>query len=376
MKVLVWISWWVDSAVSARFLKEQWYEVTWWFMKNYVTDWPNCTTKKDAEESIKVCKFLWIRLIAFDFVREYNERIIQYIYDWYGEWITPNPDVLCNNLIKFDLFLNKAIELWFDKIATGHYARVQTHPSPPLSTGFLSVSRSGQNIDNQIYRLFRWLDYNKDQSYFLSWLNQSQLSRSLFPIGEMTKPEVRKLAQKIWLPNANRKDSQWLCFIWQIPIKKFLEQKLQPKIWKIINLKWEKVWEHQGAYFFTIGQRHWLNLPFKAYVIGTDIKENLVIAWEKESDELYSDFLIAKNRHRIADNYPLPLNVKVKIRYRQEPQEAILQKNNFKSDTSQNSDSDNQDILINFKDKQRAVAPWQTVVAYINDECIWNWTIM
>ena len=125
MKILVGISWWVDSAVSAWLLKEQWHEVVAWFMKNYISDWPNCTTRKDSEEAIKVCKFLWIELIAFDFIKEYNEKIVQYIYNWYEKWITPNPDVLCNNLIKFDLFLNKALELWFDKIATWHYSSIK-----------------------------------------------------------------------------------------------------------------------------------------------------------------------------------------------------------------------------------------------------------
>ena len=124
-KVLVWLSGWVDSALSAALLLQQWYEVVWWFMKNYVSDKWNCTTFKDAEEAIKVAKFLWIELLSFDLQKEYQERIIDYIFEWYSRWITPNPDVLCNNLIKFDVFLNKSIEQWFDYIATGHYAKIK-----------------------------------------------------------------------------------------------------------------------------------------------------------------------------------------------------------------------------------------------------------
>lgn len=141
-KVLVWLSWWVDSAVSAALLLEQWYEVVGWFMKNYVSDKWNCTTFKDAEEAIKVAKFLWIELLSFDLQKEYQERIIDYIFEWYSKWITPNPDVLCNNLIKFDVFLNKAMEQWFDYIATGHYARIRE--------------------EKWMYHLLQWVDSWKD----------------------------------------------------------------------------------------------------------------------------------------------------------------------------------------------------------------------
>jgi len=210
-KVLVWLSGWVDSAVSAALLLEQWYEVVWWFMKNYVSDKWNCTTFKDAEEAIKVAKFLWIELLSFDLQKEYQERIIDYIFEWYSKWITPNPDVLCNNLIKFDVFLNKAMEQWFDYIATGHYARIRG--------------------EDWVYHLLQWIDSWKDQSYFLSGLNQYQLSKSIFPLWEMTKQQVREKAKEIWLPNAERKDSQGLCFIWNVPIRTFLMQKFPKKEW-------------------------------------------------------------------------------------------------------------------------------------------------
>ncbi len=350
-KILVWLSGWVDSAVAAYLLMRQWFEVTAWFMKNYISESANCTTYQDAQEAIKVAEFLWIKIISFDLIKEYEEKIIKYIYEWYNNWITPNPDILCNSLIKFDVFLDKALELWFDGIATWHYAQIIKSQWPDDLTNWW------------LYRLMRWIDHNKDQSYFLSWLSQFQLSKSIFPIWNIDKPEVRKIAKEIWLPNAERKDSQWLCFIWQIPIKKFLEQRLPKKEWNIIDEKWNIVWKHEGAYFFTIWQRHWLNLNFKSYVINTNVKENTVTIWEKDAENLSSSYLETNNRQRIADKYTLPLNVQTKIRYRQEPENAILQWLNWEK------------MTIKFNNPQRAIAPWQTVVAYLWEECIWSWVI-
>jgi len=343
VKVLVWMSWGVDSAIAAYLLKKEWYDVVAGFMKNYVSDSGNCTTYTDAEEAIKVSKFLWIEIISFDLQKEYNEKIIEYIYDGYQQWITPNPDVLCNSLIKFDVFLEKALALWFDYIATGHYARIETNKKE--------------------YKLLRWLDYNKDQSYFLSGLNQHQLSKSLFPVWWYTKPEIRVLAKRIGLPNAARKDSQWLCFIGNIPIKEFLLKKLQKKEGNIITTEGKVVGKHEWAYFFTIGQRHGLSLPFKAYVIKTDVKNNIVVVGEKEDTSLFGKTIGTTGRHWIRKEYKLPTKILAKIRYRQEPQEATLKMNKEK------------DIIVTFKEKQRAIAPGQTIVAYKGDECIGSWII-
>lgn len=348
-RVLVWLSWWVDSAVSAALLLEQWYEVVWWFMKNYVSDKWNCTTFKDAEEAIKVAKFLWIELLSFDLQKEYQERIIDYIFEWYSKWITPNPDVLCNNLIKFDVFLNRAIEQWFDYIATGHYARIKEK--------------------NWVYHLLQWVDSRKDQSYFLSWLNQYQLSKSIFPLWEMTKQQVREKAKEIWLPNAERRDSQWLCFIWNVPIRTFLMQKFPKKEWDILDLNWKKVWTHQWAYFYTIGQKQWLWLNFKAYVYRIDIENNILYVTDKDSEELKTKTLIAKNWHWIcpimeSEILNLKKNLSGKIRYRQIPAvECNLEK------------MDNWDMKVSFVNEQWAVAPGQAFVAYDWVECIWNWII-
>jgi len=332
------MSWGVDSAIAAYLLKQQWYEVVAWFMKNYVSDSGNCTTYSDAEEAIKVSKFLWIEIISFDLQKEYNEKIIEYIYNGYQQWITPNPDVLCNSLIKFDVFLEKALALWFDYIATGHYARIEQTKNK--------------------YKLLRWIDYNKDQSYFLAGLNQYQLSKSLFPIWGYSKPEIRALAKKIGLPNAARKDSQWLCFIGNIPIKDFLLKKLPKKEGDIINTEGKIVGKHEWAYFFTIGQRQWLKLPFKAYVIKTDVKNNIVVVGGKEDKALFSKTISTTWRRRIRTPEKLPMKVIAKIRYRQVPQEATLKT------------SKDWDIIVSFKEKQRAIAPGQTIVAYKGDECI------
>lgn len=341
------MSWWVDSAIAAYLLQQQWYDVVAWFMKNYVSDSGNCTTYSDAEEAIKVSKFLWIEIIAFDLQKEYNEKIIEYIYNGYQQWITPNPDVLCNSLIKFDVFLEKALALWFDYIATGHYARIRE-----------SKVESWKLKEKKQFKLVRWVDYNKDQSYFLSWLNQFQLSKSLFPIWWYTKPEIRALAKKIDLPNAARKDSQWLCFIGNIPIKDFLLKKLPKKEGDILDTTGKIVGKHEGAYFFTIGQRHGLGLPFKAYVIKTDVKKNIVIVGQKEDKALFDKTINITGRHRIRKTYRLPTKIVAKIRYRQEPQEATLKENKQKN------------IVVTFKEKQRAIAPGQTIVAYKGDECI------
>ena len=324
-------------------------------MKNYVSDSGNCTTYSDAEEAIKVAKFLWIEILSFDLQKEYNEKIIEYIYNGYQQWITPNPDVLCNSLIKFDVFLEKAIALWFDYIATGHYARiVETPKRQNDKTKKTSLSR----LNVWSFKLLRWVDYTKDQSYFLAWLHQYQLSKSLFPIGEMKKSEVRALAKKIGLPNAARKDSQWLCFIGNIPIKDFLLKRLPKKEGDIVNTEWKIVGKHEWAYFFTIGQRHGLNLPFKAYVIKTDVKNNRVIVGEKEDKQLFGKTIVTTWWHWIEKKYKLPTKVTAKIRYRQEPQPATLVKN--KDDI----------MTIIFDNKQWAIAPGQTIVVYKDNECI------
>lgn len=340
-KVLIGLSWWVDSAVAAYLLQKEGYHVTAGFMKNYVAPSGNCSTYEDAEEAIKVAKFLWIEIISFDLQKEYNEKIINYIYEGYKKWITPNPDVLCNTLIKFDVFLHKALDRWFDYIATGHYAKIETPKDGKMER----------------FKLLRWGDHNKDQSYFLAGLDQFQLSKSLFPIWWLTKPEVRALAKKIQLPNAERKDSQWLCFVGNIPIKKFLEQKLPKKEWNILDTDGKILWTHDGARFFTLGQRQGLNLPPDRYVTKIDVKKNIVHVGPRNEETLNKKEVNITDRHRIGEKYKTPLEVIARIRYRQDPQPATL----VVTDTS---------ATISFQETQRSITPGQVAVAYIWEECI------
>jgi len=341
MKILVGLSWGVDSAIAAYLLKEQWYEVVAGFMKNYVSETWNCTTYDDSKEAIKVADFLWIEIQAFDFIKEYQERIIDYIYQGYKKGITPNPDVLCNSLIKFDVFLEKALEKWFAKIATGHYAQLE--------------EKGG------VYHLIRWKDHNKDQTYFLAGLNQYQLQHSLFPIGHLTKPEVREFAKKINLPNAERKDSQWLCFIGNVPIKNFLMNKFPVKRWEIRTLEGKVVWEHDWAYFFTIWQKHGLWLNFKAYVYRIDIENNVVYVCDKDAEELLTQDILVKDWTWIAEEYQENVALTWKIRYRQNPPvECHISK------------KDATHLNIHFNEPQRAVAPWQVFVLYDWEICLWS----
>ena len=482
-KILVWLSGGVDSAVAAYLLKEQWYQVVAGFMKNYVDEEnPNCSTYKDASEAIKVARFLWIDILSFDLRQEYEDKIIKYIYDGYQKWITPNPDILCNTLIKFDVFLDKAINAWFDWIATGHYARIEkaslnkggaeqseaeglnyqycipynpslipkakelrknmTKAEKKLWYDFLrnldikvlrqqpidqfivdfyiaskklvieidwethrtddeiqydnkrteileshwlhiirftndEVYKNFEGVCNKIieiidkipptplnkgdysYKLLRWVDYNKDQTYFLSWLNQYQLSKALFPIGWMTKPEVRELAKKVWLPNAERPDSQWLCFVWKVPMRTFLKKRLPIKKGDIVLMDWTKVWEHDWAYFFTIWQSRGLDINKKAFVVKIDVEKNLVyVSYDKYEPELITKHIDVKDWHWIGQEYELPLECSTKIRYRQEPNPSTMENKDWK-------------IFFSYNQDQRWVAKWQSVVAYLWDECLW-----
>lgn len=351
MKILVGLSGGVDSAVAAYLLKEQWHEVVAGFMKNYVSDDGNCTTYNDSLDAIKVAEYLGIEIRSFDLQREYQERIIDYIYAGYQKGITPNPDVLCNSLIKFDVFLQKALEQGFDKIATGHYARIVESDQWKANFELWTLN----------YKLLRGVDHHKDQSYFLAGLNQFQLQHSIFPIGGLTKPEVRAIAEKAGLPNAHRKDSQGLCFIGNVPIKTFLMQKFPLKKGEIRTLEGKTVWTHDGAYFFTIGQKHGLGLNFKAYVYRIDIENNVVYVCDKEAEELQTQEIRVKNRHWIAEEYPEWSELTGKIRYRQNPPVACVI-----------SKKENSDLSVHFEEPQRAVAPGQVFVLYDGEICLWS----
>jgi tRNA-uridine 2-sulfurtransferase len=344
-KILVWLSWGVDSAVTAALLINQGYDVIAGFMKNYIDENNDqCHTKEDRDMAIKVAAHLGIKtFIIFDFREEYNERIIKYIYDGYKQGITPNPDVLCNSLIKFDLFLNEAKKLWCDAVATGHYARIQKQ--------------------DWYYQLLKWVDTNKDQSYFLSGLSQDQLAHALFPLGEFTKPQVRQKAIELNLPNAQRKDSQWLCFIGKVPMKEFLAKKIPIRPWVIKDRAWKTLGTHPGALFYTIGQREWIGLSWGPwFVIDKDIKNNELIVGHENDPLLWSSTVLVSDRHRSSLSYQMPLPITAKLRYRQPDQQCVM-------------DQKWTNIVLEFSVPQRAVTPGQIAVAYQNDLLIGQWTI-
>lgn len=347
-RVLVWLSGWVDSAVSAYLLKEAGYEVTAWFMINYLApEGEYCPTKEDLAEAKKVAKFLDIPFFTFDYVDVYAEKVLKYMYEWYQKWITPNPDIMCNSEVKFKVFLEEAMDLWFDFVATWHY----------------SIIEKGE--DN-LFHLKKWLDENKDQSYFLAWLNQFQLSKSIFPIGNMKKEEVRKLAKQIWLPNADRKDSQWICFVGKVDMVDFLEKKINPVSWLVKDTKGNILWEHKGVFYYTIGQRKWLDIWWQKepiFVVRKDIEKNEIIVWTSSDLELYDDKLFVTEMHFLSkNNFTFPLKAKAKIRYRQEEQDCIIYR------------EDNR-YRVEFDNSQRAITSWQICAIYLENELIMSWVI-
>src|SRR5687768_12947966 len=284
-----------DSSEAEYLLQQQGYEVIGMFMKNWhddtVTISKECPWLDDSNDAMIVAQHLGIPYQAIDLSAEYKARIVDYMFSEYQRGRTPNPDVLCNREIKFDIFLNAAIKLGADYVATGHYAR----------------KAEFQKDGKTVYQLLSGKDGNKDQSYFLCQLTQQQLSRSLFPVGELLKPEVREIAKKIGLVTADKKDSQGLCFVGKVHLPDFLQQRLQPKKGRVIEIPAESaafkngfdaddlkalttpyelnaslgevVGEHNGAHYYTIGQRKGLNLGGNAerlFVIGTDTGGNII----------------------------------------------------------------------------------------------------
>ena len=356
-KILVWLSGWVDSAVSAYLLKKQWYDVTAWFMVNYLwLEWEFCSIKEDIEVAKEVASFLDIPFFTFDFRKEYSEKVLNYLYEWYKNGITPNPDIMCNSEVKFKVFLDEAIEAWFDMIATGHYANIEK--------------------DNKwIYHLKKWMDEGKDQSYFLAGLNQYQLSKAMFPIWDLEKSKVREIALEVWLPNAKRKDSQWICFVWKVDIAKFLEKKIDPKPGRIVDTLGNMLWNHNWVYYYTIWQRKGLDiwgLKEPVFVIRKDIKKNELIVWTDSDLELYWKELVMKSIN-ILTSPPTPLlqergeevgfKAKTKIRYRQKDQDCIVEK------------LENWRYRVKFKEEQRAIASGQICAIYDEDELIMSGVI-
>lgn len=309
----------VDSSVAAYLLKKDGYDVVGVFMRGYNID--NCQ-EKDAEDARRVAEHLKIPFYVWDFEKEYKEKVVDYMVAGYKKGLTPNPDVMCNKEIKFGLFFERAMKFGADYVATGHYVRkiINTHQ------GIVSLATAK--------------DTNKDQSYFLWTLTNKQISKSLFPLGDLVKPEVRKIAKKIGVSTAEKKDSQGVCFLGMVNIKEFLKKYIPEKAGDVLNSKGEKIGEHDGVWFYTIGQRSGVgNLKHQKgqknhqplYVASKDIKNNvLVVAEGAENLELYKNevfldevnFLQEDSYSNVLKN--IRIRVRARVRYRQPVFEAVL----------------------------------------------------
>ena len=348
-KVIVGISGGVDSAVSALLLKEQGYRVEGLFMQNWVADKDDayCSTYPDLQDARAVCEKLNIPLHTVSFAKEYWDKVFQHFLDEYAAGRTPNPDILCNKEIKFKAFLDYAVIEKADYIAMGHYAR----------------TRKDQNH----WQLLKGLDSNKDQSYFLYTLNQSQLAKSLFPIGELEKPTVRAIAKQHHFPNFAKKDSTGICFIGERRFKQFLKEYLLVKPGTIETDQGEVIGQHEGLMYYTLGQRQGIGIgglkskmeaPW--YVLQKDIPRNVLIVGQNHHHPLLMcDHLQCQQLHWISGQLPaLPFQCKAKIRYRQLEQDCRVEP--LSADC----------MRVTFKEKQRAITPGQSVVFYNGEVCL------
>jgi tRNA-specific 2-thiouridylase len=387
-RVIIGLSGGVDSSVAAYLLKKQGYEVIGLFMKNWhddsVTISNECPWLDDSNDAMLVAEKLGIPFQTVDLSEQYKERIVDYMFNEYEKGRTPNPDVLCNREIKFDVFMKIALDLGADYVATGHYCRKGV------------IQKDGK----ELYQLLAGADINKDQSYFLCQLSQEQLSKSLFPIGELTKPEVREIANELDLVTAEKKDSQGLCFIGKVKLPDFLQQQLKPKEGVIVEVSKEQsvfneevpgfnseeeklkylsrkidysldkgkvVGKHQGAHYFTKGQRKGLAVGGTIeplFVIDTDVKGNIIYTGQgKEHPGLLKKALFVNNKelHWIREDLALKVNesmpVLARIRYRQALEKATL----YKVDSG---------LYVEFENFQSAITEGQFVAWYLDKELV------
>lgn len=344
MKIVVGMSGGVDSSVAALLLKQAGHEVMGVFMKNWEeADARFCSAAEDSEDARLVCEKLDIPFYTVNFEKEYIENVFEHFLKAFKQGYTPNPDVLCNREIKFKYFLEKAVKLGAEKIATGHYAGVEE--------------------ENGCFKLMKGRDAGKDQSYFLCQLGQKELSKSIFPLGEMQKEEVRAIAEKHDLHIHNKKDSTGICFIGERKFKDFLAQYLPAQKGEILNVDGVKVGEHEGSMYFTIGQREGLGIggPGDAwFVVDKDVQKNIVyVAQGKNNEHLFKSELLATDFNWVSGKEPtFPWHGTARIRYRQSDQDVEVLK------TSADK------YLCKFKVPQRAVTPGQYIVLYQGDECL------
>ena len=346
-RVVVGMSGGVDSAVSAALLKEQGFDVVGLYMSNWKETDPNgcCTGEQDWTDVRYVCDKIGIPYYSVDFSKQYMDNVFKLFVEEYKKGRTPNPDVLCNREVKFGPFADFARELGADYIATGHYCRVRH--------------------DGDMHYLLRAKDENKDQTYFLNQVSSHQLRDVIFPLGDLTKPEVRELALKFDIPVAKKKDSTGICFIGERNFRQFLSQYIPMKDGDIVTQDGKVVGRHHGVYFYTLGQRRGLGIGGSAdgngerwFVLGKDVANNRLIVSQGEDDILFKDGLVTEGFNFITPAPAKEFDCEVRIKHRQPLQRAHL------------SVLDNGDIRIVFNEKQRAIAEGQYAVVYYGEICL------
>ncbi len=386
LKILVAMSGGVDSSVAAALLLKQEYEMTGAFMVNY--DENGCW-RSDYQDAIRVAAKLGIKLLRLDFTKEYKKLVLDYMFKEYKAARTPNPDVMCNKFIKFGVWLKKAKELGFDKLATGHYANIKTLKHKNIKTYCLMCAK----------------DSNKDQTYFLHQLTQKQLKNVLFPLGDYTKSEVRKLAKKFGLPTADKEESMGICFIGEVNMKDFLKEKIKTKIGDVVMSSVganccspAAIGKHDGLAFYTIGQRchpdpdvtsgegslkrskrdsSTLRSLYSAeagcavrndntkplFVVDKNIKKNQLIAGFGDDPLLYKKQISVISVNWISGHSPkFPLKCEVRLRHRQPLQKCIIKKTK--------KQKNKKTLAVVFDQSQRAVTPGQFAVFYLKGECL------
>jgi len=369
IKVFVATSGGVDSSVALYLLKKQGYDVTAVFIKiGESIEVPDSGTGlsldscwiDERRDAMRVASQLDVPFLTYDFEKEYSKEVLNYFYKEYKAGRTPNPDVMCNRQIKFSLFWKKAKSMGADMMATGHYASIApSHHSRTTSCHSRTTSchsREGGNLG-----LFASKDKEKDQSYFIYNLKSKDLEHILFPIGDLEKSDVRKIAKKAKLITAGKKDSQGLCFVGKVNVREFLKKKIKPKKGKVVTVDGEIVGEHEGVWFYTIGQRRGLGVygggvPY--FVVDKNIEKNIiVVARESEEKKYYKDELLLEDISWVSDMPKLPLDCQARIRYRAKLEKCkiIKVKNNLK---------------VKFVKPQRAISPGQSVVFYKGSEVL------
>ena len=360
-KVYVGMSGGVDSSVSAALLQKEGYDVTGVFIKVWQPDFVKCTWREDRLDAMRICAKLNIPFFTLDLEKEYKKDVADYMINEYKAGRTPNPDVMCNKYVKFGGFFDWAMEQGADFVATGHYARVAQVESKKLK----GESKKLYKLD-KLYELLTGADTNKDQTYFLWTLTQKQLSKTLFPIGDIEKPEVRKIAKKLGLSTAVKKDSQGVCFLGKFDMKEFLTHYIKEVSGKVLNEKGEEIGIHDGVLFLTIGQRHGFKITEKTpndsryYIISKDIEKNTITVSQDPAKILESESKIVKlkNLSWTLDTSPdFSKKYSARIRYRQPLEECEIKKVG-------------NDIELHFTNPQKAISSGQSAVIYDGEVCL------